>query len=263
MTDPRTTPDPALTTRTEPMQVTSPVVDLCRQPDSTRDRQVIFGDAVTVLHHAQDWRLIQREKDGYCGYVRAVALGPRQIPTHHVTARATHAYAAPDMKSPDRTSLSFASQITARSETATFVECDLGFIPRQHLHRIGDIATDPVAVATRFLGTPYLWGGNSAWGIDCSGLVQLACLACALPCSGDSDQQCAGLGTHLPAGSAYKRNDLLFWKGHVAQIVDADTLLHANAGHMTVAEEGIEAAITRIAAQGDGPVTAHKRLTLP
>lgn len=263
MNDPRQTPDPALATLAEPMQVKLPMIDLCREPGGARDRQLLLGDAVTVLHHAQDWRLVRAAKDAYCGYVLATALGAPEPPTHKVTARATHAYAAPDIKSPDRASLSFGSQVTALSETATFVETATGFIPRQHLHRVSDIAADPVTVAQLLLGTPYLWGGNSAWGIDCSGLVQAACLACAIPCPGDSDQQEKTLGTARPHGTAYQRNDLLFWDAHVAWVLDADTLLHANAGHMAVAKEPIQSAIDRIAAQGDGPVTAHKRLAFP
>ncbi|WP_300056969.1 NlpC/P60 family protein [uncultured Roseobacter sp.] len=261
MSDPRDTPDPAKVTGSDPMQVILPLADLCRTPDGPRDRQLLCGDTVTVLHREGNWCLLRTEKDGYCGYLPAKALGPPQAPTHHVTARATHAYSDADMKSPERHSLSFGSRLAARAETATFIETDLGHIPRQHLHRIGDIATDPVAIARLFLGTPYLWGGNSAWGIDCSGLVQAACLACGLPCPGDSDQQETQLGDTLPAGTTYRRNDLLFWAGHVAWVQSPDTLLHANAGHMAVAEEPLEQAIARIAAQGDGPVTAHKRLS--
>ncbi|GFE49224.1 hypothetical protein So717_09770 [Roseobacter cerasinus] len=260
MTDARLTLDPALITKEKAMQIAVPLTDLCRTPGGARDRQLLCGDAVTVLGQQDGWSLLRASKDGYCGYVQSAALSEAQDPTHHVTARSTHAYTAPDMKSPERHSLSFGSRITALSESATFVETALGHIPRQHLHRVHNIATDPVAIAELFLGTPYLWGGNSVWGIDCSGLVQAACLACGLPCPGDSDQQEDQLGAHLPPGSDYARNDLLFWKGHVAWVLTADTLLHANAGHMAVARESIDAAISRIAAQGDGPVTAHKRL---
>jgi cell wall-associated NlpC family hydrolase len=158
--------------------------------------------------------------------------------------------------------LSFGSKLAALSETATFIETEIGHIPRQHVHRIDTLATDPAAAAEVFLGTPYLWGGNSAWGIDCSGLIQAACLACGIPCPGDSDQQAEQLGDTLPSDTPFERNDLLFWTGHVALVFDTTTLIHANAGHMAVAFEPITKAIDRIITQGDGPPTLHKRLPL-
>jgi cell wall-associated NlpC family hydrolase len=138
-----------------------------------------------------------------------------------------------------------------------FAATPLGCVPLVHLAPLEVPEADPVVVSERFLGTPYLWGGNSAAGIDCSGLVQAACLACGIACPGDSDMQ-AALG--VAAEGPPRRGDLLFWKGHVALVRDAETLIHANAHHMAVTVEGIEAATARIAAQGHGPVTAHRRL---
>ena len=237
-----------------------PVADLLRRPDGPRDRQLLYGDVVTVKEVTGDWSRILSEKDGYPGWVRSEVLGDAQQPTHWVAAPATHAYSRPDMKSAERVCLSFGSRLAARSETNGFIETDAGFVPAVHLVGIGTKFDDPVSVAALFLGTPYLWGGNSRAGIDCSGLVQAALLACGIPCPGDSGDQERALGTALPAGTAHRRGDLLFWKGHVAWMADPETLLHANAHHMAVQYEPLDTAIARIEAQGDGPVTAHKRL---
>lgn len=258
MSDPRTTPDPAVSTSGKQGQITSAVVDLCRRPEGPRDRQLIYGDQIKVLQENADWSYVQSDKDNYVGHIRSHTIGQTEDEaTHQVIAPATHAYESSDFKSPDRISLSFGSTVAVTRTTDRFAETTLGHIPLVHLAPSGSLQTDPAQVATLFLGTPYLWGGNTCWGIDCSGLVQAALLACGIPCPGDSDMQ-ESLGS--PATGPYKRNDLLFWKGHVAVVTDPNTLIHANAATMSTNFEPIEAAINRIATQGDGPLTAHRRL---
>ncbi|WP_264211552.1 C40 family peptidase [Leisingera thetidis] len=236
-----------------------PVADLLRAPDGPRDRQLVYGEPVTVYEDRGGWSFLQAAKDGYVGYVPSSAVTAPFEATHWISAPATHAYSADDFKSPESHALSHGSRVQVLGGTGRFLETTLGFIPARHLSALGAHASDPAAVAGLFLGTPYLWGGNSCFGIDCSGLVQAALLACGIPCPGDSDMQEAELGEAVSSDN-YQRGDLLFWKGHVALVRDADTLIHANAHHMAVAAEPIAAAIARIEAQGDGPVTAHKRL---
>ncbi|MFG6594622.1 C40 family peptidase [Sulfitobacter sp. 1A13368] len=257
MSDPRLTPDPALATQNRPAQVAVPVADLCRRPDGPRDRQLLFGEQVTVLHEASGWTYVQAEKDGYCGHVLQSTLGTPRSATHRVCVPATHAYRDADLKSPDLLSLSYGARVTVTAETKDFAETPQGHIPLGHLAPVESREADPAQIAALFLGTPYLWGGNSRWGIDCSGLVQAALLACGIPCPGDSDQQEKTVGA--PVSDAYQRNDLLFWKGHVALVVDGETMIHANAHAMAVSYENIAEAIARIEAGGDGPVTAHRR----
>ncbi|MGC1496237.1 MAG: NlpC/P60 family protein [Sulfitobacter sp.] len=257
MSDRRITPDPTFMTKSDEAQIVTPIADLCRAPSGPRDRQLIFGDTVVVLNDDAGWSYVQSDKDKYCGFVRSDQLDVQHVATHKITAPATHVYQRADFKSSDLNSLSFGSQIRVTAQTKKFAETNLGFVPLPHLAEMTAYESDPAKVAALFLGTPYLWGGNSRWGIDCSGLVQAALLACHIPCPGDSDQQ-QRLGE--PANGAYHRNDLLFWKGHVALVTDADTLIHANAHSMSVTYEPIHAAIKRIQDNGDGPVTAHRRL---
>ena len=259
MSDPRTTPE--VETCSIPARILHPVVDLLRRPDGPRDRQLIFGETVTIVHVSDTYRLVRADKDGYCGYLPESALGTPRAATHKVTAPATHAYSDASIKSPEKMLLSFGSLVTALSATADFIETDAGHIPRQHLHQLPVTATDPATIAELFLGTPYLWGGNSRSGLDCSGLVQAACLACGIPCPGDSDQQAKSLGTPLNDPTALQRNDLIFWKGHVALVAAPDRIIHSNAGYMSTVFEPLEAALARIAASGDGKPTSYRRLT--
>lgn len=263
MSDPRVTLDPTRLVNPVRQQVDVGFTDLCRTPSGPRDRQLLYGDMVTAFSvehcdNRREWIYVQADKDGYCGYVAAEDLSPDpKTATHVVTARQTHSYQKPDFKSKDVEQLSFGSHITCTGETERFYAKDHLHIPKVHLSTADTSFNDPAAVAAVFLGTPYLWGGNTCWGIDCSGLVQAALLACGIPCPGDSDLQMA-LGTD--ATGPYQRNDLLFWKGHVALVTDANTLIHANAHAMATVYENIEDAITRIQDQGDGPVTAHRHL---
>lgn len=241
-------------------RIVQPVANLCRAPDGPRDRQLLFGAALTCLERQDGWAFVQAQADGYVGYVPEASLGPAQDATHLVATPATHLYAAPDFKARDLMGLSFGSRVTVLAELRRFWETSAGFIPKPHLRPLDRPFADPVTIAQMHFGVPYLWGGNTVWGIDCSGLVQAALRACAIACPGDSDLQRAAVGRDLAEDAAPLRGDLWFWAGHVGLVVDATTLIHANAHHMAVAYEPLDKAALRIAAQDNGPVIARKRL---
>lgn len=234
-----------------PARVTAPVVDVMSAADGAqakRDRQLLFGAEVLRVDQRGAFDYVQSKADGYCGWVRSAALGATSIATHRVSAPSTHIYTAPDFKSPDRVSLSLGSRVTVIGITGQFAEIEEGWIPLQHLS--DQPAADPVAVSESLIGTPYLWGGNSRFGIDCSGLVQIGMQAAGRSCPADSDLQRAA----FPAAEGPpKRGDLMFWRGHVAWVADDARILHANSTYMCVMYEGIDAAKARIEAQGDGP----------
>nr|WP_275116162.1 NlpC/P60 family protein [Aliiroseovarius subalbicans] len=233
-----------------------------------RDRQLLRGERFTVLDLHQGKAFGIARKDGYCGWLNPSDLlsAPHEAPTHRVAAARSYGKSTPGLKTMGRiTPLPFGARLTVLGQSDGWAKIAWvrGTIPRdfhvpsRHLVPLDQLETDPVAVAQLFVGTPYLWGGNSTFGIDCSGLVQAALLACGIPCPGDSDMQ-QTLGA--PATGAHCRGDLLFWKGHVAMVVDETQLIHANAHHMAVAFEGIDDAITRIESQGNGKVTARRRV---
>ncbi len=235
------------------------VVDLCASPQGKRDRQVLLGTSVIVYERRDGWAFIQSKRDGYVGYVPESALIKPSQPSHRVATLATHAFEGESFKSRDLLHLPFGAEVTVVDERHKMFETQFGYVPKKHLRPLGQPFSDPATVAQVFFGTPYLWGGNSSRGIDCSGLVQAAYLACGHLCQGDSDMQMDSFGQLIPDGESLKRGDLLFWKGHVAMMVDEQTLIHANAHHMSTVYEGLEQATLRIKAQGDGDVLARKR----
>ncbi len=242
-----------------------PVANLLRHPGGPRDRQLLLGDGFTVIDRDQGHSFGFAEKDGYCGWLPDEALSSDgrpddPAPTHWVSAPATHLYPEPRVQAAESASLSLGARVTVIAVTDAWAQTPLGFLPARHLRPLGDWARDPVGVAATLLGTPYLWGGNSRAGLDCSGLVQLAFHASGLPCPGDSDLQ-QTMGQPV-VDAACQRGDLLFWRGHVALVSDADTILHANGHSMSVAYEPIAVAVSRIAAQHGGPVVGHRRPSL-
>jgi hypothetical protein len=246
---------------TRPMQAAMPSAAIRDAPDPAAQQvdQLLFGEGFEVLETRDGFHFGQARRDGYVGWVSADALVEAGAPpTHWIGVRATFAFAAASIKAPVSEPIGLNSLVAATDESGPFVRTAcLGWLPKRHLIPIGEVRQDPAAVALEHLHAPYLWGGRHASGLDCSGLVQQARLACGLGCPRDTDQQQA-LGAETPP-DGLRRGDLVFWKGHVAMMIDAEVMVHANAFHMGVAIEPLAEAIQRIDAAGGGTPTAFRR----
>jgi cell wall-associated NlpC family hydrolase len=235
------------------------------RPDAPLLTEALKGERVTVYDmNAEGWGWGQLADDHYVGWLALNALAePGPAPTHKVAVARTLAFPGASIKLPPIEALPFGARLVVlRMQDRMAVTQTGAHVPAPHLKRLDETETDFVAVAERFLGVPYLWGGKTALGLDCSGLVQIALTACGIACPRDSDMQEAALGeivVERENDPGLKRGDLVFWKGHVAIVRDDKNLLHANAFHMAVAIEPINAAIARIGATG-GEITSVRRI---
>jgi cell wall-associated NlpC family hydrolase len=249
------------------MEVIEPQAPLRREPrpDAPLDTEALKGERVTIYDsNAEGFSWGQLASDSYVGWLPSNALAPAgAAPTHKIAALRTFVFPGPSIKLPPLEALPLGATLAvARVAERMAITPSGAYVPLPHLKPLGEYETDYVALAERFLGVPYLWGGKTALGLDCSGLVQVSLTACGIACPRDSDMQQAALGALLAERSALKRGDLIFWKGHVAIVRDQDSMIHANAFHMAVAIEPVAEAIARIRAAGS-EVTAIKRITAP
>ena len=253
----------------EVYEVIEPQAPLRGEPshDAPLLTEALKGERVTIYEtNAEGWAWGQLAADRYVGWLSANALAPPGAPPmHKVVALRTLVFPGPSIKLAPREALPFGARVAvAHREERMAVTQSGGYLPAVHLAPIDVYEKDFVAVAERFLGVPYLWGGKTVLGLDCSGLLQIALSACGIVCPRDSDMQEEALGSPVAAAadrSDLQRGDLVFWTGHVAIVRDRATFLHANAFHMAVAIEPIGDAIARIRG-ASGEITGVRRIAL-
>ncbi len=247
-------------------RVVAPFAPLHRHPsrEAPVDTQAIFGEGVTVYDEHEGWAWVQLHDDGYVGYLPNVVLGePGPQATHKVAAIRTFIYPGPNLKLPHIDLLTMNSKVAIIGTQGEYAQmADGGWLYAAHLSGIDVRETDYVSVAERFLHTPYLWGGKTSLGIDCSGLAQTVLLAAGIKAPRDSDMQEQQLGAAIevkPDLSGLTRGDLVFWKGHVGLMMDETNFIHATGHSMTVMIEPIAVAEERIRRTSYGPISSIKR----
>ncbi|SIQ97224.1 NlpC/P60 family protein [Bosea sp. TND4EK4] len=251
----------------QPMRVVASSAPVRREPrpDAPLDTEALRGELVQVYERHEGWAWAQLAGDGYVGYLPDDALrAEASAPTHRVAALRTFLYPGPSIKLAPLAALSLGASVTVVAQTGDFaVLADGGHIFLRHLAPLDRLEPDFVAVAERFLGVPYLWGGKTSLGLDCSGLTQLALAAAGIAAPRDSDQLEALVGQPVRFDEALdglRRGDLVFWKGHVGILTDPDTLLHANGYTMDVHREPLREARDRIRDKSFGAITSVRRL---
>jgi cell wall-associated NlpC family hydrolase len=246
---------------TKTMSCAVPAAGVHRAPDAASEQmdQLLFGETFEVIEEEGGYFWGQARRDGYVGFVAASALTtPAPEPTHRVAAIRTYAFAEPSIKTRASGPYSLNALVAVEAQEGKLCKVPgAGWMAAGHLAPIGVFEADVAAVAERFLGAPYLWGGRESLGLDCSGLVQQALFACGLACPRDTDQQ-ASLGHAIPR-QAFGRGDLVFWRGHVAIGLGDGRIVHANGHHMATAVEALAEAVARISAGGSDP-TGYRRL---
>jgi cell wall-associated NlpC family hydrolase len=242
-----------------PRRVVAPAAPIKRTPrsDAGLESEALFGETFVVFEDAAEgWSWGRLETDCYVGYVPTDALGPAlPEPTHRVTALRTFLYPGPDLKLPARSCLSLGARLAlagtaeTRGTSYRLLAGGEGAVAAAHVAPLSAPAeSDFVAVAERFQGTPYLWGGRTSIGLDCSGLVQLALMAAGHTAPRDTDLQETMIGHPVEEGSPLRRGDLVFWAGHVAIMIDGEYMIHASGHHMAVVIEPLADAVGRIGA---------------
>jgi hypothetical protein len=234
-------------------------------PDAPLDTQALFGEDVMLYEDHEGWGWVQLACDGYVGYMSMAALAEGQInPTHRVIVNRSFVYPGPDLKLSARDALPLGAAVNVRATKGGFAQIDdAAFVFSGHLLPSDERPQDFVTVAERLLHAPYLWGGKTSLGIDCSGLVQISLDAAGIDAPRDTDLQEHALGLPIAVATdlaGLRRGDLVFWRGHVGIMRDETTLLHANAHHMLVASEPLRIARDRNLATASQPIRAIKRL---
>ena len=248
----------------ETLRVMKPVVNLRDAHSGKIQRQLLYGEGFCVEQNAGESVVGHRLRDGYHGVLDRAALGAWHMPSHRVQSRSAQLYAADDLKSEPVMTLPMQAQLCIMAaQSDRFYQTPDGYIAKTQVSPVTDIQPDIVQTARCFLDVPYLWGGNSIFGIDCSGLIAASLFAAGIDCPADSGAQCTALGQLLGDDAPPMAGDLIFWTGHVAMMVDETHIIHANAHYMKVTIDPLAQVAARIKTTEGKDISRRRRLDMP
>ena len=228
---------------------------------SKLNTQLLYGEECDVFEINKGWSWIQSRRDNYVGYTPSINLTRKTYkPNSKVISLRTIIYTKPDIKSGAKGYLSFNSlvEVIKTKGKYSFIK-NLGWCPSLDLAKIKSKKLNHIDLSKQYLNTPYLWGGRDSMGIDCSGLVQNLHQINNNPFPRDTDMQEIFVTNEVKFEKDLKAGDLIFWKGHVAMMIDSLNIIHANAFHMKTAIEPLSKAKKRIL-QSNGKIRKFGRI---
>ncbi|WP_455475990.1 C40 family peptidase [Bartonella sp. B17] len=247
-------------------RINVPVAELFKENNKKSERQTecLLGEELLIFEQKELLSWGQSLKDGYVGYIDTTVLCTSTIEqTHIVSVPRTFQYLQADLRGSVEYALSIGSKVTVVDEievrgTKYSILENGRAIVSHHLSPIGCVYEDYVTVAEALIHTPYLWGGVSGFGIDCSGLVQLSMMLAGKMVLRDADMQEKTIGKELTDNDKLQRGDLIFWKDHVAIMIDHENIIHANGFSLDVMVELLEDAVVRIAKKDGYPIAKRR-----
>ena len=233
-------------------QVITPVSDLRKKPDkmSELETQCLLGENLILIEKKNDWGYCKCELDNYYGWINLSELGEIDSSNYKINTLLTHVYSEPDMKSNILYCLHFNSKVSIIKKYQNWSKVSIGkndgYIFNRHITKLSNVDNNFVRTSKLFLNTPYLWGGKTCLGIDCSGLVQIVLHSAGIYIPRNTSEQQSFTSERLIEKKKVEDFCLIFWKGHVAISIEKNKIIHSNAYHMSVIIEPLDEAITRI-----------------
>ncbi len=209
--------------------------------------QLLFGEYFRVFDVNDGVAWGQSLRDNYVGYTSIQNLRKRKIISNYkVQSLRTFIYGGPSIKVDPLNYLSFNSlvNVTKKKRNFSFIP-SVGWCISKDLSKINNIKFSLYDISLQYLQTPYLWGGRDSMGLDCSGLIQNLYQMIGINLPRDTDLQAAYFSKYVDE-SKIKLGDLIFWRGHVAMVLDKKNIIHANAYHMKTQIEPLKSAKKRI-----------------